>query len=120
MEPIDIDKLRAALQKQKEANDKEELMSLHIESPKVSTFKDIAMEMTRLYAKKNADYGDSFGESFREFGLGSAVIRIGDKYRRFKNLIARKAMVKDESIEDTLLDMANYAIMTVIELRQSQ
>ena len=46
-----------------------------------------------------------------------ARIRLGDKYLRFKTLSkGNTAMVKDESIKDTLLDMANYAIMTVLEL----
>ena len=30
--------------------------------------------------------------------------------------VSHEAQVKDEKIEDTLLDMANYAIMTLIEL----
>ena len=30
--------------------------------------------------------------------------------------VSHDAQVKDEKIEDTLLDMANYAIMTLIEL----
>ena len=72
------------------------------------------------YLRKNKDYGSSFDESLDEFGLISSLIRLTDKRNRFKSLINSEAEVKDESIEDTLLDMANYAIMTVMWLRQNQ
>ena len=44
------------------------------------------------------------------------VIRLEDKLSRLKTLIKSENKV-DESIEDTLMDLANYAIMTLIELR---
>lgn len=44
-------------------------------------------------------------------------IRLGDKLARFKSLTKSEVQeVKDESIRDTLIDLANYAIMTVLEL----
>lgn len=44
-------------------------------------------------------------------------IRLGDKFNRFKSLSkGNEWHVKDESIRDTLLDLANYAILTVMEL----
>jgi hypothetical protein len=73
--------------------------------------------LNATYFSKNADYGDSFGEQFKEYGEISAAIRLEDKLKRFKQLIKNPAQVKDESKIDTLLDMANYAIMTVIELQ---
>jgi glutaredoxin 2 len=78
----------------------------------------ICQSLNDVYVKKNADYGDSFGEQFREYGEISAAIRLEDKLKRFKQLIKNPAQVKDESKIDTLLDMANYAIMTVIELQE--
>lgn len=69
-----------------------------------------------LYEEKNKDYGDSFGKSYREYGKVMAAIRLEDKLNRFKNLIKNEQQVKDESIEDTLMDLANYAIMTIIEM----
>lgn len=70
-----------------------------------------------MYAKKNHDYGDSFGQSFREEGLAMARIRLGDKFNRFKTLSRNpEQKVNDESIRDTLIDLANYAIMTVLEM----
>lgn len=81
------------------------------------SFKAICDAMLDLYHRKNLDYGNSFGESYKEFGLKAAVIRLGDKYRRLKSLEQRENLVENESIEDTLIDMANYAIMTLVEMK---
>lgn len=78
---------------------------------------NIAVELNQLYAKKNKDYGDSFHTSFVEEGMAMARIRLGDKLSRFKTLTKNNQQeVKDESIRDTLIDLANYAIMTVMEI----
>ncbi len=85
---------------------------------KTELHKEICREMNALYARKNADYGDSFGKSFAEWGLPMAAIRIGDKYNRLCSLAKRPQQVQDESMRDTLLDLANYAVMTIIELEK--
>ena len=74
----------------------------------------------RTYIRKNSDYGDSFSESMDEYGLTSALIRMGDKMSRLKSLnkSAEGAQVRDESLQDTLLDLANYAIMTAMWLKE--
>ena len=77
-------------------------------------FRDIAKGMTETYVRKNHDYGNSFDKSLDKFGLVASVVRIGDKMNRIVSLVQKEAMVQDESIKDTLLDMANYAIMTVM------
>lgn len=77
-------------------------------------FKDIAKGMIETYVRKNHDYGNSFDKSLDKFGLVASVVRIEDKMNRIESLVQKKAMVQDESIRDTLLDMANYAIMTVM------
>lgn len=81
---------------------------------KIQEFKNITQEMLETYSRKNADYDDAFTKSLEEDGLLVAKIRLGDKYKRFSALIKQENLVKDESIEDTLLDMASYAIMTVM------
>lgn len=82
---------------------------------------EILNELSELYAKKNHDYGDSFHQSFLEEGLAMARIRLWDKLARFKTLTRKGGQeVQDESIRDTLLDMANYAIMTVMELEREE
>ena len=76
-------------------------------------------ELNEIYARKNHDYGDSFGKGYAEYGMVMTVIRLEDKRNRLKSrlksLIKAESLVKDESINDTLMDLANYAIMTVIE-----
>lgn len=78
--------------------------------------RNICAALNALYERKNADYGDSFGKSFTEYGMTMACIRLEDKLNRIKALTKTEAKVKDESIEDTLMDLANYSIMTLIEL----
>lgn len=79
-------------------------------------FREITDYMYQIYEKKNADYGDSFSKTYDEFGLTASAIRINDKTERFKKLIKQDAQVKDESIKDTLLDLANYAVLTLMEM----
>lgn len=84
---------------------------------KVEQHKLICEELNKLYEKKNHDYGDSFHLSFIEEGMAMARIRLGDKLNRFKTLSRKDNQeVKDESIRDTLIDLANYAIMTILEM----
>lgn len=94
----------------------------------VKSFKNITSKMAETYEKKNHDYGDSFDKSLDKFGLLASVVRMGDKMNRIESLINKSIqnpaypsvsvkdvnLVKDESIKDTLLDLANYAIMTVM------
>ena len=84
---------------------------------KVKKHKEICLGLYDLYARKNADYGDSFHQTFVEEGMAMARIRLGDKFNRFKTLSrGGDQKVQDESLKDTLLDLANYAIMTVLEM----
>ena len=74
-------------------------------------------ELNALYEAKNHDYGNSFEKAQDEFGLTACAVRIADKYNRFIELSkGTKAKVKDESIRDTLRDMANYCLMTIMIL----
>lgn len=84
--------------------------------PKTLRYEEIIDEMIAMYETKNADYGDSFSRTFKRFGPVSAVTRISDKYERICSLMDRPPRVKEEAIRDTLLDMANYCIMTVMEM----
>ena len=84
----------------------------------VINHRDICNRLNEIYAKKNEDYGDSFSKTFLEEGMAMPRIRLSDKLERFKRLSKAERKVKDENIIDTLLDLANYAIMTVIELEK--
>lgn len=80
-------------------------------------FKQIAHNLALLYEKKNNAYGNSFGDTFNRLGIISAVTRISDKYNRLCNLATHPNIDNlGESIEDTLMDLASYSIMTLMEL----
>lgn len=84
---------------------------------KADKLKELTDEIIDIYKAKNKDYGDSFSDSFKEFGITSAVVRMNDKMNRIKSLAkSDDRQVKDESLRDTLIDLANYALMTVLEL----
>ena len=83
--------------------------------PKVARHYAICQKLNQVYKAKNHDYGDSFGDTYKKLGIISAITRLSDKMNRLMSLaVKHDAQVKDEKIEDTLLDMANYAIMTVM------
>lgn len=86
-----------------------------VEGP--DAFDKVTEEMHRTWKAKNADYGGSFDEGIDRFGLVSAAVRICDKANRFASLSdGKEAAVKGEALRDTLMDLANYAVMTVMRL----
>ena len=87
----------------------------------VEQHKKICDNLNKIYEKKNHDYGNSFGETYKDLGIISAVTRISDKFNRLKTLAkGENNLVNDESLEDTLLDLANYAIMTYMCLQNNE
>lgn len=86
---------------------------------KLTRHEQICDEIKALYKRKNADYGDSFHKTFVEEGMAMPRIRLTDKLERFKKLTkSGEQKVNDESVRDTLIDLANYAIMTILELEE--
>jgi hypothetical protein len=78
----------------------------------------ICKTLSDIYSRKNADYGDSFSKSRKEFS-NATLVRIFDKYNRLKTLYQQGYEPKiNESIEDTLMDLANYCIMEIMEQRR--
>jgi hypothetical protein len=73
-------------------------------------------DIQSILEKKNQDYGDSFHDTFAEFGIISSVIRLNDKMKRLKTLIKNSSKPNYESIEDTLKDIIGYAVLTLKEL----
>lgn len=86
----------------------------------VGKFKEIVTGLADTYERKNHDYGNSFDKSLDKFGITAAVVRLGDKMNRIESLIKKEAKVNDESIKDTLADLANYAIMTIMWLENNE
>lgn len=88
----------------------------------VREHKELTTYLSSLYELKNKKYGDSFGRSIRKRGLVSAIVRMEDKWNRLDNLVTNHedGSDTDESLQDTLLDLANYCIMTVMELNHME
>lgn len=88
----------------------------------VREHKELTTYLSSLYELKNKKYGDSFGKSIRQRGLVSAIVRMEDKWNRLDNLATNKedGSDTDESLQDTLLDLANYCLMTVMELNHAK
>lgn len=82
-------------------------------------FDGICQEMMELHRRKNNDYGNAAQRSFEKFGIISYVMRLGDKMNRLETLTKPGAeqKVEGEKIEDTLMDLAAYAIMAIESLR---
>lgn len=88
---------------------------------KVERFKQLTGEMAALYARKNRDYGDSFTEMYREWGPMYPLSRMQEKLSRATRLMQsgeEQAQVPEEKVTDTLLDLANYALMTILEIKE--
>ena len=84
---------------------------------KVTEFKKIVEEMAKLYEQKNKNYGDSFGELYKELGPTAGLVPLWNKLHRATSLI-KGNQNNFESLEDTFEDLACYAIMNLIALKE--
>lgn len=102
----------------KEEHNENELSNVAIIIPNdmlnddVKAFGDECIEMIKLYAKKNNDYGNSFEKGIETIGYPYAIGRIYDKVNRLINLSIKGNVNKtEESVIDTIRDLACYAVM---------
>ena len=83
----------------------------------VSQLASVQCEALHLFNRKNKDYGDSFAK----YGPVGVIVRLGDKIERLVNISKNgMALVDDESIRDTLIDLHNYAAMAVMLLDEKK
>lgn len=95
---------------------------LYLDEPRYQEHLDKMLDIHELYCDKNRDYGDAFTQSLDKYGPIAALVRMEDKWNRLSNLISKgqEGYIKSESVEDTLIDLANYAIMTALYLRGNE
>ncbi len=95
-------------------------MTEHKGHPK---FYELLARMEAIHDAKNHDYSADADplSNFRKcevFGIPAwrgSLVRMSDKWSRIEQLAGGKnAAVKDEALEDTLLDLANYALLTIV------
>ena len=95
------------------------------EYPELSNeFQKIQEEQYELFARKMMDYGlnnvtlggDIVNNSNdKQFSLTGLTIRLTDKINRLRNLVVSgKQYVKDEGMEDTFIDIANYGVIGML------
>lgn len=82
--------------------------------------KEIANEVAELVEKKNKDYGNSFDRTLEVYGDVAYFLRIEDKLSRLRSLTKNKALVTDESIEDTLKDIIGYTLLMINNKRNNK
>ena len=80
-------------------------------NPFMEEYEKIVLDTMKLCIAKNKDYGSSVQDTYNKFGDVSYLVRITDKYNRICTLLDKEAEVKDESIDDTIRDMANYCFL---------
>ena len=83
----------------------------------IKMMEKLQREELNLYIAKSFDYGS---EPIKETGVVGLLVRIIDKVHRALHLSedGRIAMVTDENLKDTLMDISNYANMAIIELEK--
>ena len=88
---------------------------------KIEKHQEILNQIHTLYINKNHDYGDSVHDTYEKYGLVSSLVRLEDKLNRARTLYQKNEIkVTDEKLEDTLLDLANYAILAVLEMKKEE
>ena len=84
------------------------------------TFRDICNQMIELNIRKSNDYGASYQNLLREFGDVAAVIPLQNKLDRIKNIIRKGGKANNESLQDSVLDLACYAVMYLVGLENRE
>jgi hypothetical protein len=80
-------------------------------------FEAVCNELIELHQKKNADYGDAYSDAYQKIGNGYAVGLLYNKVNRLISLLCddKEQHVNDEPVDDTIKDLASYAIMLKME-----
>ena len=84
----------------------------------VAYFENLTNAMVNTFKAKRHDYGPSTRTTWEKFGPMSMLVRMTDKMSRLEQLLSPNAerKVMDESVQDTLLDLANYCLITILEM----
>lgn len=84
---------------------------------KLKKLKELHSREEAIYAERNEKYGDSFSKTYQKRGHVAAIVRMEDKLDRADYLLSHGLMESGgESVIDTLMDLSNYANMTIMEL----
>lgn len=112
--------IESIIQYLKEVNQKEGEPEADSNKEDADRFKEITDKMFETFKEKNHDYGSSFSNLFKECGMTYAYGHMAEKLERVKSLMKDDANVKGEGMKDSLIDLANYAILTVMEIEKNE
>jgi hypothetical protein len=84
---------------------------------KVSDLEYILAELEQMMVKKHKDYGPMNIAGAPGGPMNGLRVRMYDKLARLNNLVDTGDTPNYESIEDTLIDLANYAIIGLLVQR---
>jgi len=74
-------------------------------------------ELLAILVKKQIDYGPYNIWNAPGGATNGLMVRMSDKLERLKNLIYKKVTPNNESLEDSFVDLANYAIIALMVQR---
>ncbi|MBU5669641.1 DUF1599 domain-containing protein [Peptoniphilus sp. MSJ-1] len=84
-------------------------------------YQEVIKNLVETFRIKNERYGDSFTQTLDEYGMVASIVRVSDKFNRMETLFKNpKLDPNDESMIDTMTDMANYLIMTVAYMKSTE
>jgi len=82
------------------------------------SFSDAIHDAEKIHSKKRDDYGDSFQRSLRKYGDVSFLTVMSHKFDRLNNLLLTGKKPQNESVLDTVIDMAVYSLMYYTEKKK--
>jgi len=97
--------MKAPINEKKDKSTKNNIIDLH---------ETLSKKARALMAKKSHDYASDADplRNFRRFGGYGVVVRLGDKISRLESFEEQQELlVSDETIEDSVLDILNYAVI---------
>lgn len=99
-------------------DDKKEMFEPVKLTDNVSKHKELVNELNVTYADKNKKYGDSFADTVKRYGQIAALTRMSDKFSRIEQFILNGYEDDEEGLRDSLMDLANYCLMTVMLIEE--
>lgn len=85
----------------------------------IKNYQNTLNQLSKTFKIKNERYGNSFTDTIDDYGLVASMVRLTDKFKRMTTLFKNKELDSDdEPMLDTMLDMANYLIMTVAYMKE--
>ena len=112
------DSINAQIREENECNEKLNNHESYLKDE--VSFNSVTEDMKRTHKAKNHDYGNSFSEIYKKRGDAYAISRIEEKIKRADVLLEKEAKVSDESLDDSILDAANYLVMWYVERQKEK